>query len=103
MNDIYAQITLFKQFQAVALEIQRQKCWQQYSSLTLHSRQSLLVVGTNGFKNGKQNYFTCFVYHNSIGNQIRETGAASLSEALKTNTQLYELNLRGECTKQIIT
>lgn len=55
------------------------------------------------FLNGRQKYFTCPVHHNSIGNQIRETGAASLSEALKVNTQLYELNLRGECTKQIIT
>ena len=32
----------------------------------------------------------------STGNEIRDTGATSLSESLKSNTSLTELNLSGE-------
>ena len=42
-------------------------------------------------------HYTFFHFHpKSTGNYIGETGATSMSEALKSNTTLTELNLRSE-------
>ena len=50
----------------------------------------------NTHTNGIHQQSTLFVIINSTGNSIEETGATSLSYALKSNTTLTQLDLMGE-------
>ena len=42
------------------------------------------------------NYCLFFCFYQSTGNKIGDTGAASLSDALKSNTALTQLDLESE-------
>ena len=81
--------------QTTRLETKEQHHWVMHWNQTLHSQISIWEVKTK--ENNTQiapinnSHFSTFI--KSSGNKIGERGVASLSDALKVNTALSQLNL----------
>ena len=85
--------------QTAILETQEQQHWVKHWNQTQHSLNLIWVVKTKEGRHTKDIHqqFTLFpLFITSTDNNIGDTGTASLSESLKSNTTLTELNLRSE-------
>ena len=82
--------------QGTTLETREQHHWVKHWNQTQHSLNSIWVVKTKEYKRHPSTIHSFPFPITTTDNGIGDTGATSLSEALKSSTTLIKLNLRSE-------